>query len=475
MQIAEVCTKFGAAANLRVTCVYGGADKGPQMRELTRGAHIVIACPGRLLDFLEMKVTNLKRVTYLVLDEADRMLDMGFEPQIRKILGQIRPDKQTLMWSATWPRDVQNLARDFCKGDPIHIVIGDLDLAVNSCIKQNIEVLDGRLKEPRMLKLLENITDNSKILIFCQTKRGCDDLANALKREKFNSISIHGDKTQSQRDYIMRQFKAGRFNILVATDLAARGLDVHDIYYVVNYDFPNQLEDYIHRVGRTGRAGRKGVSYTFFTRENQRHASGLIDVLIETDQKVPPELYRFARRPIPMNSERNNTSDDRDTKFEPRDPPRRESVDDRRSSYRPQNEYKDYKSSHDHKSRFSYEKPSYSSYQNPSTMNMSGNNGFYYGAPPSDKKPSAPTETNGDKTHTTSENGKDQAFNPFFAYNSYFPGMMPFGLPMPGMQLPQPPSNNLGIQGFYLNQAVTTPGATNQAPNYEKLNEKASS
>lgn len=315
MQIASECEKFARNSNLRSVCVYGGAEKYPQQRELQRGAHIAIACPGRLLDFLEMKVVNLRRVTYLVLDEADRMLDMGFEPQIRKILSQIRPDRQTLMWSATWPRDVQKMALDFCKEKPIHICIGDSDLAVNSSIKQNIEIVDESMKESRAVKLLENITDGSKILIFCQTKRACDRLADVLKRERYQAMSIHGDKSQSQRDYIMKNFKNGRSSILVATDLAARGLDVSDIFYVINYDFPMQLEDYIHRVGRTGRAGRKGISYTFFTRGNFKYASGLIDILEGTNQKVPNELYKMARRPIPLHNYTASSNEDEKPKY----------------------------------------------------------------------------------------------------------------------------------------------------------------
>jgi len=302
VQIQDECQKFCKGAKIYSTVVYGGTDKWPQKRELQRGNHIVVATPGRLLDFLEMGVINLKRVTYLVLDEADRMLDMGFEPQIRRIVSQIRPDRQTLMWSATWPREVQKLALEFCKEKPVHIVIGNNDLAVNLRIKQNVEVVDNVMKQYRIGKVLEEIKASGEVgktLIFTQTKKGADGLVDQLAREGYHAVSIHGDKTQGQRDYIMRLFKTGRCNILVATDLAARGLDVADIKFVINYDFPGQLEDYIHRVGRTGRAGREGISYTFFTREDWKHAYKLIDILEETRQKVPDDLYRIARRPIP--------------------------------------------------------------------------------------------------------------------------------------------------------------------------------
>jgi len=225
---------------------------------------------------------------------------MGFEPQIRRIVSQIRPDRQTLMWSATWPREVQRLALEFCREDPCHIVIGSQDLSVNGRIRQNIEVMDGYMKRPRITKLIDNVMDGSKILIFTQTKRGADQLSQLLSSNGCDALSIHGDKTQSQRDFIMKQFKSGRVKILVATDLAARGLDVADIRYVINYDFPMHIEDYIHRVGRTGRAGKDGDSYTFFTNEDSKFAYRLIDILEETDQNIPDELYRIARRPIPI-------------------------------------------------------------------------------------------------------------------------------------------------------------------------------
>jgi len=302
MQIQEECLKFSRDAKVYSTCVYGGTDKWPQKRELQKGNHIIVATPGRLLDFLEMGVINLKRVTYLVLDEADRMLDMGFEPQIRKIVSQIRPDRQTLMFSATWPREIQKLALEFCREKPIHIVIGSNDLSVNLRIKQNIEVMDNSMKQFRCAQLIQNVVNGSKVLIFTQTKKGADQLTYFLGSSGVQAHSIHGDKTQGQRDFIMRQFKTGRTNILVATDLAARGLDVADIRYVINYDFPTNIEDYIHRVGRTGRAGRDGVSYTFFSRDDYRHSYKLIDILQETDQEIPDDLYRIARRPIPRRS-----------------------------------------------------------------------------------------------------------------------------------------------------------------------------
>merc|ERR1711953_691939 len=276
------------------TVVYGGQPKHAQAADLRDGVEIVIATPGRLIDFLESNATNLKRVTYLVLDEADRMLDMGFEPQVRKITSQIRPDRQTLMWSATWPREVQKLARDICRENPVHINVGSLDLRTAHTIRQYVEVVSQADKKHRLRRLLEKVMDGSKILIFAQTKREGDDLIREMRTDGFPALCIHGDKKQEEREWVLKEFKEGKSPILVATDVASRGLDVKDIEYVINYDFPAQIEDYIHRVGRTGRAGATGSSYTFFTKDKFRHARELIDVLREASQPVPSELERLS-------------------------------------------------------------------------------------------------------------------------------------------------------------------------------------
>merc|ERR1712176_1295309 len=238
--------------------------------------------------------TNFKRVTYLVLDEADRMLDMGFEPQVRKITSQIRPDRQTLMWSATWPREVQRLARDICRENTVHINVGSLEMRCAHTIRQYVEVVAPADKKSRLRRLLEKVMDGSKILIFAQTKREGDDLTREMRTDGFPALCIHGDKKQEEREWVLKEFKEGKSPILVASDVASRGLDVKDIKYVINYDFPNQIEDYIHRVGRTGRAGATGSSYTFFTPDKARHANDLMKVLQEAKQQIPEELEKMA-------------------------------------------------------------------------------------------------------------------------------------------------------------------------------------
>ncbi|KDE07270.1 ATP-dependent RNA helicase [Microbotryum lychnidis-dioicae p1A1 Lamole] len=294
VQIQEECTKFGSSSRIRNTCVYGGVPKGGQIRDLQRGSEIVIATPGRLIDMLESGKTNLRRVTYLVMDEADRMLDMGFEPQIKKILEQIRPDRQTLMFSATWPKEVQKLAHEYLR-DFIQVTIGSLELSANLNITQIVEVCSDFDKRGKLVKHLEKISSESaKVLIFIGTKRVADDLTKYLRQDGWPALAIHGDKQQQERDWVLNEFKTGRSPIMIATDVASRGLDVKDIGYVINYDMPNGIEDYIHRIGRTGRAGAKGTAYSYITPDQGKLARDLMKILSDAKQVVPPELQQMS-------------------------------------------------------------------------------------------------------------------------------------------------------------------------------------
>nr|CAB3504421.1 unnamed protein product [Digitaria exilis] len=302
-------------------CLYGGAPKGPQLRELERGVDIVVATPGRLNDILEMNRVSLRQVSYLVLDEADRMLDMGFEPQIRKIVKQIPPRRQTLMYTATWPKEVRKIASDLLV-NPIQVNIGNTDqLVANKSITQvrkycflffkqdiilsvlevvyytlqHVEVIPHMEKSRRLDQILRSQEPGSKIIIFCSTKRMCDQLARSLSRQ-YGASAIHGDKSQAERDSVLSDFRSGRCPVLVATDVAARGLDIKDIRVVVNYDFPTGVEDYVHRIGRTGRAGATGSAYTFFGDKDSKYASDLVKILEGANQSVPPQLKEMAQR-----------------------------------------------------------------------------------------------------------------------------------------------------------------------------------
>jgi len=218
---------------LNVTTLYGGAPKGKQIRDLQNGCEIVVATPGRLLDFVKSGVTNLNRVTYLVLDEADRMLDMGFEDQLREILSFIRPDKQTLMWSATWPKEVRALASDFMASDAIQVNVGSEGLQASKTITQKFEFCSRFEKKDVLIKHMETIFDGAedqkdlKIIIFTSTKSMCDDLTSDLRYKGFGAGCLHGDKSQSERDWVLRSFKQGTLNVLIATDVAARGLGMY--------------------------------------------------------------------------------------------------------------------------------------------------------------------------------------------------------------------------------------------------------
>lgn len=294
-QILTVAKDFGSSSRIRSTCLFGGAPKGPQIRDLQNGCELVIATPGRLLDILNMGKTNLHRCTYLVLDEADRMLDMGFEPQMRKIINQIRPDRQTLMWSATWPKEVRKLAGDFLQSF-VHLTVGSTNLSANHNILQIVDVCDDRDKEDKLMKLLNEMhqQNTEKTIVFCETKRKVDNVTRLMRRSGWPAMCIHGDKSQEERDWVLKEFRSGKAPILVATDVAARGLDVDDVKFVINVDFSNGIEDYVHRIGRTGRSNKTGTAYTFFTRQNGKHAKDLVAILQEANQVVSPALMELS-------------------------------------------------------------------------------------------------------------------------------------------------------------------------------------
>ncbi|XP_013172599.1 PREDICTED: ATP-dependent RNA helicase p62-like [Papilio xuthus] len=295
-QIEEVAKEFETLLNVRCLCIHGGANRGPQAAALKEGVDILIATPGRLNDFINSKTTTLTRCTYVVLDEADRMLDMGFEPQIREALEEVPHERQILMFSATWPKEVEHLAKDYL-GEFIQVNVGSTELSANHNIQQNFHICEQDEKMEKFKEIMHDISSQGlgKVLVFTNTKRFVDTLALTLRRNGWPAVGIHGDKTQNQRDAIINRFKSGNTNILVATDVAARGLDVDGVTHVINYDFPNTSEDYIHRIGRTGRLQNKGVSHTILTEDDARHAKSLIPVLREANQVVPRELEDMAR------------------------------------------------------------------------------------------------------------------------------------------------------------------------------------
>lgn len=280
--------------DIKCVCVYGGVSKDDQVREL-QGAQVVIATPGRLLDLLEGGQVDLSYVDYLVLDEADRMLEKGFEEDIKKIIGHTdAKHRQTLMFTATWPKEVRELASTFMK-NPVKVSIGDRDeLSANKRITQVVEVIDPREKERKLLGLLRKYVNGpDKILIFALYKKEAGRVEMLLKRNQYQVAAIHGDLSQQQRTLALNSFKSGESTIMLATDVAARGLDIPNVKVVINLTFPLTAEDYVHRIGRTGRAGQTGIAHTLFT-EHEKHLSGaLCNILRGANQPVPEELLKF--------------------------------------------------------------------------------------------------------------------------------------------------------------------------------------
>ncbi|XP_058422759.1 probable ATP-dependent RNA helicase DDX43 [Diceros bicornis minor] len=294
LQVEAECSKY-SYKGLKSVCVYGGGDRNGQIKDLTKGVDIIIATPGRLNDLQMNNFVNLKSVTYLVLDEADKMLDMGFEPQIMKILLDVRPDRQTIMTSATWPYSVRRLAQSYLK-EPMIVYVGTLDLVAVSTVKQNIIVTTEEEKRSHIQTFLESMSPKDKVIVFVSRKAVADHLSSDLILQHISVESLHGNREQSDRERALENFKTGKVRILIATDLASRGLDVHDVTHVYNYDFPRNIEEYVHRVGRTGRAGRTGVSVTLITRNDWRIANELINILERANQSIPEDLVSMAER-----------------------------------------------------------------------------------------------------------------------------------------------------------------------------------
>ncbi|CUM65009.1 uncharacterized protein PRCAT00002628001 [Priceomyces carsonii] len=295
-QIFDEAKKFSYRSWVRPCVVYGGSDIGSQIRNLERGCDLLVATPGRLKDLLERGRVSLANIKYLVLDEADRMLDMGFEPQIRHIVQECDmpgvEERQTLMFSATFPRDIQMLARDFLK-DYIFLSVGRVG-STSENITQKILYVEDDEKKSVLLDLL-SANDNGLTIIFTETKRMADNLADFLYDQGFPATAIHGDRSQYEREKALSAFKSGTSPILVATAVAARGLDIPNVAHVVNFDLPSDIDDYVHRIGRTGRAGNIGIATAFFNRNNKNIVKGLLDLLGEANQEVPDFLSKIAR------------------------------------------------------------------------------------------------------------------------------------------------------------------------------------
>ncbi|HEX4879228.1 MAG TPA: DEAD/DEAH box helicase [Limnobacter sp.] len=267
-QVASNVQTYAKHTPLRSTMIYGGVDIHPQIQELRRGVELVIATPGRLLDHVQQKSINLGQVQVLVLDEADRMLDMGFLPDLQRIINLLPKQRQNLMFSATFSPEIQKLAKSFMNS-PTLIEVARRN-ATSENIKQVIFALDSEEDKRAAVCHLIRTQALSQVIVFSNTKLGTARLARHLEKEGVSATAIHGDKSQLERMKALDAFKAGEVTVLVATDVAARGLDIADLPCVINYDLPTTPEDYVHRIGRTGRAGAKGTAYSFVVKGNER-------------------------------------------------------------------------------------------------------------------------------------------------------------------------------------------------------------
>ena len=300
VQIHTQIEQLAESASLRSVCVYGGVPKDEQ-RAALKIAHIIVATPGRLNDLIEEGAANLGSVSYVVLDEADRMLDKGFEDAIRSIISATSSNRQTLMFTATWPPSVRTLASTFMNS-PVHISIGANnptgELRANTSITQRVELIDPRNKDQRLLQLLKQHqgigkNKNDRILVFALYKKEAARTESFLRQRGLRVAAIHGDMSQPSRSAALESFKSASCPLLIATDVAARGLDIPAVKVVINLTFPLTVEDYVHRIGRTGRAGAEGLAITLFTEREKGLAGGLVNVLRAAGQEIPEELARL--------------------------------------------------------------------------------------------------------------------------------------------------------------------------------------
>lgn len=263
-QINEAIGQLGRQTRLRSITVYGGVGVNPQIEKLKRGVEIVVACPGRLLDHINQGTIDLSHLEVLILDEADQMFDMGFLPDIRRILKHIPQQRQTLLFSATMPPDIRNLANDILR-DPITVQVGSTAPPVT--VTHALYPVAQHLKTPLLLELLHH-TDTESVLVFTRTKHRAKRLGEQLEKAGYKAASLQGNLSQNRRQAALDGFRDGTFQILVATDIAARGIDVSQVSHVINYDIPDTAEAYVHRIGRTGRAARSGDAFTLVTNED---------------------------------------------------------------------------------------------------------------------------------------------------------------------------------------------------------------
>jgi len=301
IQIGESFMAYGEYAGLNHLVVFGGVSQVPQVNALRHGIDILIATPGRLLDLMEQRQISLQNIEMFVLDEADRMLDMGFIHDVKKVIAKLPPKRQTLFFSATMPPEIARLA-DTILNNPVKVEVTPVSSTVDK-IEQSIFFVDKANKPDLLLHVLKD-GDIKSALVFTRTKHGADKVAKFLNRESIYADAIHGEKSQSARQHALSMFKTGKLRVLVATDIAARGIDIHQLSHVINFDLPNVPESYVHRIGRTGRAGASGIAYSFCDAEERAY---LKDITKLTGQNIlvaenHPYHNKSGKRPLSQQS-----------------------------------------------------------------------------------------------------------------------------------------------------------------------------
>jgi len=301
IQIHGECVKFASCVNIRAECAYGGTNVQAQLKQLkSTDPQVLIATPGRLCDLLERKALSLSSCPFVILDESDRMLDMGFEKQLTTIMKVLPTDRQTLLFTATWPKAVRRVAEKFLRNaETTEVFIGgagDGELAANKAVTQTFfEVQDDR-KDRQLYDLLCGLDETASVVIFANTKRRVDFVAKTFWQEGFSTVAVHGDKPQHERDASLKKFINKESSIMVATDVAARGLDIKGVTHVINFDMARDVESYVHRIGRTGRAGELGEAITFWNPDYDKDCSpALVVIAKNAGQQVPPFLQKYEK------------------------------------------------------------------------------------------------------------------------------------------------------------------------------------
>jgi ATP-dependent RNA helicase RhlE len=288
-QIFEAVGQMGRYTKLKGVTLYGGVNKNPQIKQLREGVEIVVACPGRLIDLMNQGAVHLSQVEVLVLDEADRMFDMGFLPDVRKIVRSLPARRQTLLFSATMPDDIRDLAREILR-EPLTVRVDDT--VPISTVSHALYPVEQHLKTALLIKLLDH-TDTESVLVFTRTKHRAKRLGQQMERAGFLVASLQGNLSQQRRRQALGGFRDGTYQILVATDIAARGIDVSRISHVINYDMPDTVDAYTHRIGRTGRAAKTGDAFTFVTSDDRILVSNIERVLGERLEKRKLEGFNY--------------------------------------------------------------------------------------------------------------------------------------------------------------------------------------